>query len=55
MNNVKYMMDVIYLDTGRKFGNAWCLKMYDKKRGTNVRMTLYEMHKVYKPYKFVIK
>lgn len=54
INNVNYTMDVIYLDEERKFDYSWCLKVYNKKRGTNIPVRLYEDKKVYGscPYKF---
>jgi len=51
-NHLNYIMDVIFLDDRLNYGNSWCLKMYNKKRGTNIPMTLYEEHKIYGPYPF---
>lgn len=55
IRNINHTMDVIYLDEKQDFGYSWCLKVYNKKRGINVPVTAYEMHRVYDPYPFKAK
>ena len=45
--NSPCMMDVIFLDDTRSFGNSWCLKAYHKNKGTNIPVRLCENDKVY--------
>lgn len=46
-NYIHYIMDVIFLDERKTFGNSWCIRLYNKKRGTNIPVTLCEPDKIY--------
>lgn len=37
-----FIMEVVYLDERKDFGNSWCLRCYNKQTGKNIPVGLYE-------------
>uniref|UniRef100_A0A6C0JTZ9 Uncharacterized protein n=1 Tax=viral metagenome TaxID=1070528 RepID=A0A6C0JTZ9_9ZZZZ len=44
LDNIKFIMDVVYLDDTYSFGYSWCLRMIDARTRKNIKMRQYEQH-----------
>lgn len=42
LNGNRFIMECIFLDESRSFGNSWCLRCYNAKTKVNVVMKMYE-------------